>query len=52
MTERISQPPVDQAAMEALHAALVEGEQSGKPQPFNFEEFKFRKRAELGLPNT
>ena len=52
MTERSSQQPVDQAATEALHAALVEGEQSGKPQSFDFDEFKSRKRAELDLPNT
>ena len=50
MTERSSQPPADQAAMEALHAALIEGEQSGKPQPFDFDKFKSRKRAERELP--
>jgi len=52
MTERSSQPSVGQAAMEALHSALVEGEQSGKPQPFDFDAFKSRKRAELDLHNT
>jgi len=31
---------------EALEAALVEGEESGEPQPFDFEAFKARKRAE------
>lgn len=52
MTEKSSQPPAGQVTMEALHAALVEGEQSGKPQPFDFDEFKSRKRAELDLSNT
>ncbi|GEN25076.1 type II toxin-antitoxin system ParD family antitoxin [Halomonas cupida] len=32
--------------VKALEAALVEGEQSGEPQPFDFEAFKARKRAE------
>lgn len=31
---------------EALEAALIEGEESGEPQPFDFEAFKARKRAE------
>lgn len=30
----------------ALEAALVEGESSGAPRPFDFDEFKTRKRAE------
>lgn len=30
----------------ALEAALIKGEESGKPQPFDFETFKARKRAE------
>ena len=29
-------------------AALIAGEQSGEPQPFDFEKFKARKRAEFG----
>ncbi len=33
--------------VKALQEALIAGEQSGKPQPFDFEEFKERKRAEL-----
>lgn len=33
--------------VKALQDALIEGEQSGKPQPFDFDEFKARKRAEL-----
>ena len=33
--------------VKALQNALIEGEQSGKPQPFDFDEFKARKRAEL-----
>lgn len=28
------------ADMEAIRAALIEGEQSGEPQPFNGESFK------------
>lgn len=30
----------------ALETALIEGEESGRPQPFDFETFKTRKRAE------
>lgn len=30
----------------ALEAALIEGEESGEPRPFDFEEFKARKRSE------
>ena len=33
--------------VKALQEALIAGEQSGKPQPFDFEEFKERKRAEF-----
>lgn len=33
--------------VKALQDALIEGEQSGEPQPFDFDEFKARKRAEL-----
>ncbi|WP_299832569.1 type II toxin-antitoxin system ParD family antitoxin [uncultured Roseobacter sp.] len=33
--------------VKALQDALIVGEQSGKPQPFDFDEFKARKRAEL-----
>ena len=33
--------------VKALQEALIEGERSGKPQPFDFDEFKARKRAEL-----
>lgn len=47
MTEKSTQPPTDQDAVKALHDALVEGEQSGEPQPFDFDRFKTRKRAEL-----
>jgi antitoxin ParD1/3/4 len=31
--------------IKALQAALIEGEQSGEPTPFDFDEFKARKRA-------
>ena len=37
--------------VKALQDALIKGEQSGKPQPFDFEEFKVRKRAELDQAN-
>lgn len=52
MAERSSQLPANQAAVEVLHNALVEGEQSGKPQPFDFDKFKSRKRAELDGSNN
>jgi antitoxin ParD1/3/4 len=32
--------------VKALEAALIEGEESGEPRPFDFEAFKTRKRAE------
>ena len=37
-----------EARVKALRDALIAGEQSGEPRPFDFEEFKARKRAELG----
>lgn len=40
-----------EAKVKALQAALIEGEQSGKPQPFDFDGFKARKRAELNQAN-
>ena len=33
--------------VKALQEALIAGEQTGKPRPFDFEEFKERKRAEF-----
>lgn len=36
-----------EAKVKALQDALVAGEQSGEPQPFDFDEFKARKRAKL-----
>ncbi|MDQ0471918.1 type II toxin-antitoxin system ParD family antitoxin [Labrys wisconsinensis] len=35
-----------EAKVKALQDALIAGEQSGEPRPFDFEEFKARKRAE------
>ncbi len=35
-----------EAKVKALQDALVAGEQSGEPRPFDFEAFKARKRAE------
>lgn len=37
------------AQVERLRAAIVEGEQSGEPQPFDFDAFLERKRRERGL---
>lgn len=34
-----------EARVKALQDALIAGEQSGEPQPFDFEAFKARKRA-------
>lgn len=34
-----------EAKVKALQDALIAGEQSGAPQPFDFEAFKARKRA-------
>ncbi|MBO9463576.1 type II toxin-antitoxin system ParD family antitoxin (plasmid) [Labrenzia sp. 5N] len=35
-----------EAKVKALQDALIAGERSGEPQPFDFDEFKARKRAE------
>ena len=35
-----------ETSVRALEAALVEGENSGEPRPFDFDEFKTRKRTE------
>ncbi|MFM2372703.1 MAG: hypothetical protein RIS85_2425 [Pseudomonadota bacterium] len=35
-----------EARLRALQEALIAGEQSGPPEPFNFDAFKARKRAE------
>jgi antitoxin ParD1/3/4 len=35
-----------EARLEALRAALIEGEQSGPAQPFDFDAFLARKRSE------
>ena len=34
--------------IEIIRQALIEGERSGEPQPFDFEAFKKRKRAQHG----
>lgn len=36
-----------EARVRALQDALIAGEQSGEPQPLDFDEFKVRKRAEF-----
>jgi len=46
MTQENPSPPVDEATLKALNDAPIEGEMSGEPQPFNFNRFKTRKRAE------
>ena len=33
--------------LEALSAALIEGEESGEPQPFDFDEFLTEKRRQF-----
>ena len=35
------------AKLEALRAALIEGEESGEPQPFDFDEFLAEKRRQF-----
>ena len=37
-----------EAKLEALRAALIEGEQSGPSEPFDFDAFIARRRAEGG----
>jgi len=39
-----------EAKLEALRAALIEGEQSGASTPFDFDEFIERKRLERAQP--
>lgn len=36
-----------EARVKALQDALIAGEQSGEPRPFDFDSFKARKRAEF-----
>jgi antitoxin ParD1/3/4 len=36
-----------EAKVRALQEALIAGEESGEPRPFDFEAFKARKRAEF-----
>lgn len=36
-----------EAKVKALQDALIAGEQSGEPQPFDFDAFKARKRQEF-----
>lgn len=38
-----------QAQLERLRAAIIEGEESGPPQPFDFDAFIARKHRERGL---
>lgn len=37
-----------EARVRALQEALIAGEQSGKPEPFDFEAFKAKKRGAAG----
>ena len=41
-----------EAMVKALQDALIAGEQSGAPQPVDFNAFKARKRAEFGNAPT
>jgi Arc/MetJ-type ribon-helix-helix transcriptional regulator len=43
----IAEGRAEPAKVKALQDALIEGEQSGEPQPFDFDAFKARKRAEF-----
>lgn len=43
----IAEGRAESAKVQALQDALIEGEQSGEPQPFDFDAFKARKRAEF-----
>jgi Arc/MetJ-type ribon-helix-helix transcriptional regulator len=43
----IAEGRAEPAKVQALQDALIEGEQSGEPQPFDFDAFKARKRAEF-----
>jgi antitoxin ParD1/3/4 len=36
------------AEIDAIRRALIEGEESGEPQPFDFEAFRARKIAQYG----
>ncbi|MET0746572.1 MAG: type II toxin-antitoxin system ParD family antitoxin [Rhizobium sp.] len=40
----------DQAEIEAIRAAIIEGEESGDPQPFDFDAFIEAKRAARSRP--
>lgn len=41
-----------ESKVSALQDALITGEQSGDPQPLDFEAFKARKRAAFGQADT
>ena len=43
----IAEGRAEPAKIKALQNAVIEGEQSGEPQPFDFDAFKARKRAEF-----
>ena len=43
----IAEGRAEPAKVKALQDALIKGEQSGEPQPFDFDAFKARKRAEF-----
>ena len=44
----IRRDQTSQVDIEAIRAALIEGEQSGEPQPFNVEQFKKEMTAKHG----
>lgn len=43
----IAEGRAEPAKVKALQDAMIKGEQSGEPQPFDFDAFKARKRAEF-----
>ncbi|MFN3506089.1 MAG: type II toxin-antitoxin system ParD family antitoxin [Allorhizobium sp.] len=43
----IAEGCAEPAKVQALQDTLIEGEQSGEPQPFDFDAFKACKRAEF-----
>lgn len=43
----IAEGRAEPAKAQVLQKALIEGEQSGEPKPFDFDTFKARKRGEF-----
>ena len=45
---KLTTPSLPVCERDRISRALIAGEQSGEPQPFEFAEFKRRKLAEFG----